>query len=345
MTKNNHEETMRAYRIDPDKEGFSKLHMVQENIPSPGRGEVLVRVRASSINYIDTVTVQKDQGGPADEQLIPLSDGAGDIIAVGEDVDRFKTGDRVASNFSREWFGGKRPDYITLYGTERDGWLSDYKALHAELLVSIPDHLTYEQAATLPCAAVTAWNGLHGPKALSPGDTVLTLGSGGVSVFAIQLATAMGQRVIATTSSDEKAKKLRSLGADEIINHETTPDWGETVQQLTDGRGAGRVIEVGGPATIRQSLQATSSSGEIALIGFLGASDDKLSYFDLFTKAALRSIAVGSRNDFEDMNQLIATAGIVPIIDRVFAFTEAQAAFQYLASQKHLGKIVISHES
>jgi alcohol dehydrogenase len=321
-----------------------KLKLVEEEIPTVQRGEVLVRVKASSLNYRDLAIIKNDYRRGVEDNLIPLSDGAGEIVAVGEGVRRFKVGDRVAGNFTREWFGGKRPDYIQLYGSHMDGWLTEYKVLNPELLVSIPSHLTYEQAATLPCAAVTAWSALHGPQPLSVGDTILTLGSGGVSVFAIQLAKQLGLKVIATTSNDQKAEKLKALGAEEVINYKKTPNWGEAVKALTGGRGVDRVIEVGGAATLHQSLQAIAPGGEIALIGVLTKTGKPIDFSDLVARASIRQISVGSRNDFEAMNRLIEVSKMVPVIDRVFSFEEAQEAFQYLESQQFVGKIVISHQ-
>lgn len=336
--------TTRSYRLE--KLGsLEDLNMLHEDIPSVQRGEVLVQVKAASLNYRDLAMLKGDYPGGAHDNLIPLSDGAGEIIAVGEGVRRFQVGDRVAGNFTREWFGGKRPSYTEPYGSHSDGWLTEFKVLNPELLVSIPSHLTYEQAATLPCAAVTAWNALHGPRPLSTGDTVLTLGSGGVSVFAIQLAKLLGLHVISTTSSDKKAEKLKELGAEEVINYKTTPNWGEVAKEFTGGRGVNRVVEVGGPATIHQSLQAIEQGEEVSLIGVLTKTGDKIGYFDLFGKASTRTIGVGSREDFESMNRLIEDKELLPVVDHVFSFEEAKQAYEYLESQKFFGKIVISMES
>lgn len=335
---------MHSYRVMAT-DGVKKLKMVTEDIPSAERGEVLVQVKASSLNYRDLAMIKGDYpGGEVYDNLIPVSDAAGEIVAVGEGVRRFQVGDRVAGNFTREWFGGKRPGYLQLYGSNCEGWLTEYKALNPELLVAIPSHLTYEQAATLPCAAVTAWSALHGPLPLSPGDTVLTLGSGGVSVFAIQFAKLLGLHVIATTSNDKKAERLKALGADTVINYRTTPNWGKVAKELTGGKGVNRVVEVGGPATIHQSLQAIAPREEIALIGFLAKGGDKIDYFDLFGKASIRTVRVGSRNDFESMNQLIEDRGLIPVVDSVFPFEEAAKAFDSLESQEFFGKIVISNQ-
>ncbi len=334
--------TMRSYRMK--KTGsLDHLQMVTEEIPAVQRGEVLVRVKASSLNYRDLALIKGEYPGEIRPHRIPLSDGAGEIVAVGEGVRRFQVGDRVAGNFHREWFGGEYPDYIEPYGSHSDGWLTEYKVINPELLVSIPDHLSYEQGATLPCAAVTAWSALHGPEPLSPGDTILTLGSGGVSVFAIQLAKLLGLHVIATTSSDRKAEKLKELGAEKVINYKKTPNWGEEVKAFTGGRGVDRVVEVGGPGTLHQSIQAVARGKEIALIGVLTKDGEKVGYHDLFFNANTRTISVGSRQDFEEMNRLIEDKKMVPVIDHVFSFDEAKEAYAYLESQKFFGKIVISH--
>lgn len=336
--------SMRTFRFEQAK-GIEKLKMAIENIPSIQQDEVLVRVKATSLNYRDLAMIKGDYGDDlSDDKLIPLSDGVGEIVAAGEEVRRFQVGDRVAGNFHKEWIGGKRPHYIEPYGSDSDGWLTDYKVLNPELLVQILSHLTYEQAATLPCAALTAWSALHGPQPLSMGDTVLTLGSGGVSIFAIQFAKILGLHVISTTSNEQKAEKLKSLGADEVINYKKTPNWGEVAKELTGGQGVNRVIEVGGPATIHQSLKAIAPLEEITMVGFLGQSGDKIDYFDIFPKAILRPIRAGNRNDFENMNKAIESQKLIPIVDRVFPFEEAQSAVEYLESQNFFGKIVISHQ-
>ncbi|OYD08596.1 alcohol dehydrogenase [Paludifilum halophilum] len=333
---------MHSYRLEK-KGSVENLKIGTEEIPAPQRGEVLVRVKASSLNYRDLAIIKDEYPGEIHPHRIPLSDGAGEIVAVGEGVRRFQIGDRVAGNFHREWFGGQRPDYIEPYGTHSDGWLTEYKVINPELLVSIPDHLTYEQGATLPCAAVTAWSALHGPEPLSPGDTILTLGSGGVSVFAIQLAKLLGLHVIATTSSDHKAEKLKELGAEKVINYKDTPNWGEVVKDFTGGYGVDRVVEVGGPGTLHQSIQAVARGKEIALIGVLTKTGEKVGYHDLFFNANTRTISVGSRQDFEEMNRLIEDKGMVPVIDHTFLFDEAKEAFEYMEKQKFFGKIAISH--
>ncbi|QDI90812.1 NAD(P)-dependent alcohol dehydrogenase [Salicibibacter halophilus] len=335
---------MRSFRVEA-KGSIDHLNIVEEEKPTVQRGEVLVKVKASSLNYRDLAMINSEYPGTVRDNLIPLSDGAGEIVEVGEGVRRFQVGDRVAGNFTREWFGSERPSYMEPYGSHSDGWLTEYKVLNPELLVHLPSHLSYEEGATLPCAAVTAWTALHGPNPLSAGDTVLTLGSGGVSVFAIQLAKLMGINVIATTSSDQKAEKLKELGADEVINYKTTPNWGEEAKKHTGGKGVQRVVEVGGPATIHQSIQAVSRGAEVALIGVLTKTGDKIDYYDLFGKASTRPIMVGSRDAFEAMNKVMEDKQLQPVIDTVFPFEEAKEAYHYLESQRFFGKIVISHHN
>ncbi|SFL80509.1 zinc-dependent alcohol dehydrogenase family protein [Salibacterium qingdaonense] len=337
------EGTMRSIRLE--KEGSAdNLYTVTEPIPSAQRGEVVVRVKASSLNFRDLAMLKEEYPGGMKPDLIPLSDGAGEIVEVGEGVRRFQVGDRVAGNFTKEWFSGRRPTYTEPYGSHSDGWLTEYKVMNPELLVEVPDHLTFEQAATLPCAGVTAWNALHGPSPLMAGDTILTLGSGGVSVYALQLAKQLGINVISTTSSNEKARKLKELGADEVINYNETPNWGEKAKELTGSVGVNRVVEVVGPATIQQSLKAVAPGDELSLIGVLSRTGDKIDYFDLFGSASTRTIGVGSRQDFENMNQVINDKNMVPVVDSVFPMEQAAEAYRYLDSQKFFGKIAISHD-
>ncbi|SDW80247.1 alcohol dehydrogenase [Marinococcus luteus] len=332
----------RAFRLR-EPGSIENLEMAEESMPKVQRGEVLVRVKATSLNYRDLAMVEGGYPGELRENLVQLSDGAGEIVEAGEDVRRFRIGDRVAGNFTREWFGGKRPSYMEPYGTHSDGWLTDYKVINPEELVRLPDHLTYEQGATLPCAAVTAWNALHGPSPAGPGDTVLTLGTGGVSVFAVQLAKILGLRVISTTSSSWKEEKLQELGSNNIINYNDTPDWGKRAEELSNG-GVNRVVEVVGPASFHQSIEAVAPGEEVALIGVLTRTGEKIDYYDLFGKASTRTIGVGSRDMFESMNRAIAAHQLTPVIDTVYPFEQAQEAYRHLKSQNFFGKMVISHD-
>ena len=276
--------------------------------------------------------------------LVPCSDAAAEVVEVGEGVDDYRPGDRVISLFQPRWFGGPPPDTANAdsYGSGQDGWLAEYKVVSRESVVAIPSALSDEQAATLPCAGVTAWNALGGPTPVRAGQTVLTLGSGGVSVFALQLAKLLGARVIATTSSNQKAQTLKSLGADAVINYRDDPEWGEQVRTLTAGHGVDRVVEVGGPATINQSLRAVAVGGEVTLIGFLSEDNPGIDYFILKgSGATTRSITVGDRTDAQELVRAVATIGLQPVIDDIFEFDDARAAFDRLREGKHLGKLVI----
>ncbi|RKD69708.1 alcohol dehydrogenase [Sinobaca qinghaiensis] len=333
----------RTFRLE-QAGSIEHLKMNEESIPEIGRNEVLVRVKATSLNYRDLALAEGNYPGKLNENTVQLSDGAGEIVEAGPDVRRFQVGDRVAGNFTKEWFSGRRmPGYLEPYGSHSDGWLMDYKAIHPEELVKLPDHLTYEQGAALPCAAVTAWNALHGPSPLEAGDSVLTLGTGGVSVFAVQFAKALGLQVISTTSSSWKADKLQKMGSDQIINYNDTPEWGKRVKELLPG-GVNRVVEVVGPASFPQSIQAVAPGEELALIGVLTRTGEAIDYYDLFGKASTRTIMVGNRDMFETMNKAISAHKLTPIVDTVYPFEKARDAYEHLKSQNFFGKIVISHE-
>lgn len=335
---------MQSYRFkqfgNPDG-----LELHQEDMPVPQAREVLVRVRATSLNYRDLAIMNGQYTLPSEPGHIPLSDAAGEVVQVGERVERFKVGDRVVNTFMPRWFGGafQAQARDELYGSDRDGWLTEYKVVSEESLVSLPDYLSFEQGATLPCAAVTAWAALNGDRPIKAGETVLTLGSGGVSLFAIQLAKAMGARVIATTSSEVKAERLKALGADEVINYVQHPEWSNEVQRLTSGQGVNRVVEVGGPGTLNQSIRSIGIGGELALIGFVAQDGLAIDFFSLFKSAArFRVISVGSREDFDQMNRVLVQHKIMPVIDSVFSFTDAKRAWQHFDSRLHVGKVVIS---
>jgi NADPH:quinone reductase-like Zn-dependent oxidoreductase len=283
---------------------------------------------------------------PPKPRVIPLSDGAGEIVAVGSAVKRLKIGDRVAGAFFQGWMGGHiaAEHLSTDMGGSIDGMLSEFVVLNQQGVVKIPAHLSFEEAATLPCAAVTAWCCLTDQRQLLPGDTVLTLGSGGVSVFAIQIARMFGARVIATTSSDAKADKLRALGAHEIINYTTHPEWDQEVMRLTGRRGADFVVEVGGPGTLANSLKSAAIGGHVVQVGILGGVGQQLDPA-LFRGRSIttRSITVGSRQSFEAMLRAIDVNQMRPVIDKVFKFEDAKLAYQHLQEQKHFGKVVISN--
>ncbi|MCP1559278.1 UNVERIFIED_ORG: NADPH:quinone reductase-like Zn-dependent oxidoreductase [Methylobacterium sp. SuP10 SLI 274] len=334
---------MRAYEMSAAA-GLDSWKSAERPTPEPGRGQVLVRMRAASLNYRDLLICQGHYPFAVNlDRLIPLSDGAGEIVAIGEGVRRFTGGERVAGIFSQSWLGGAQvaDTWQTALGGAIDGVLTEYQVFDEDGLVTLPDHLSFEEGATLPCAAVTAWNALYGLKPLRAGETVLTLGTGGVSIFAIQLAHAAGARVIATSSSDAKLEKARALGAHDTINYRTHPDWEGEVRRLTGGTGVDHVVEVGGTGTLPRSIASTRPGGHIGLIGLLaqGEAFDPLAI--LGASCIVRGVAVGPREMFEDMNRSIALHGIKPVIDRVYGFDEAPAALKALAEAGHVGKIVI----
>ncbi|WP_374023764.1 NAD(P)-dependent alcohol dehydrogenase [Mycobacterium sp. HNNTM2301] len=334
---------MRVYRFDNSR-GLDGLEIHDEPVPSPQRGELLLKVHAVSLNYRDVAIPLGRYVRQSKSGLVPCSDAAAEVVEIGEGVDDYRPGDRVIGIFQPRWFGGPLPATADSdsYGSGQDGWLAEYKVVSRESVVPIPPALSDEQAATLPCAGVTAWNALGGPAPIRAGQTVLTLGSGGVSVFGLQLAKALGARVIATTSSNQKAQTLATLGADDVINYRDHPQWGERVRALTDGRGVDRVIEVGGPATIDQSLRAVAIGGEVTLIGFLSEANPGIDYFLLKGAGAItRSITVGDRTDTQELVRAVSTNQIQPVIDTVFDFDDAAAAFDHLAKSKQLGKLVI----
>ncbi|ABE37126.1 zinc-binding dehydrogenase family protein [Paraburkholderia xenovorans LB400] len=336
---------MKVYRFD-QAGSLDHLTLHDEPTPEPQRGEVLIRVRASSLNYRDIAMVHGTYLRAQRAGLIPLSDAAGEIVAVGEDVVDFKVGERVINTFHPRWYGGNPPPTLGSegYGSHRDGWLSEYKVVSQEAIVAAPPGLSFEEAATLPCAALTAWTSLSGLRPLRPGQTVLTQGSGGVSVFAVQLAKLLGARVIATTSSAEKAARLKALGADEVINYVETPAWGERVRELTEGRGVDRVLEVGGPGTLEQSIKAVASRGEVALIGFLASGDSGVGFNDLFRSGGVfYRISVGDRSGLLELVRAVTSSGLKPVIDTVFPFERALDAWHHFDDRAFFGKVVISH--
>ncbi|WP_304598660.1 zinc-dependent alcohol dehydrogenase family protein [Micromonospora sicca] len=316
-----------------------RIALVDEPAPTPGTGQVLVRVRASSLNARDLFML--DGRYPVPPGRVPLSDAAGVVDAVGPGVTRFEVGDRVLNSFHATWFGGPQRKPGPAYHTDIDGWLAEYVVIDQQGLVSMPEHLDFTEGATLPCAAVTAWSAVEGA---GPGDAVLVQGSGGVSLFALQLARAAGARVIATTSSEKKAARLLELGASDVINYVSTPDWGAEVRKLTDGQGADVIVEVGGAGTIAQSIAAVAYRGVISLVGHVAYDTTGMNLLDFtYSGATLRAIGGGSRSDLEDMNRVITAHKLRPVIDRVFPFEQAPAAASYMESGAHFGKVVISH--
>ncbi|GEP11072.1 zinc-dependent alcohol dehydrogenase family protein [Methylobacterium gnaphalii] len=334
---------MRSYEISC-AEGLESWKLAERAQPEPGRGQVLVRMRAASLNYRDLLIANGLYPFAVNlDRLIPVSDGAGEIVAVGPGVRRFRGGERVAGIFSQSWLGGAQVSdmWQTALGGAIDGVLAEFRVFDEDGLVVLPDHLSFEEGATLPCAAVTAWNALYGVMPLKAGDTVLTLGTGGVSVFAIQLAHAAGARVIATSSSDAKLEKARGLGASETINYRTHPDWQHEVRRLTNGTGVDHVVEVGGTGTLPRSIASTRPGGHIGLVGLLAQGEPIDPLAILGASCLVRGVAVGSREMFENMNRAIALHGLKPAIDKTFDYEDAKQALTHLSKAGHFGKVVI----
>ncbi|MFI6596420.1 NAD(P)-dependent alcohol dehydrogenase [Nonomuraea sp. NPDC050536] len=330
---------MRSYHLDSGA-GIEGLTIREHPDPVPGPGQVLVAVKATSLSFRELLVARGTYVLPVKPDVVPVSDGAGEVVAVGPGVTSAKVGDRVTATLFPSWQDGPfGVEHLAQRGGSLDGMLTELALVEEEAIVPIPDHLSYEEAATLPCVAVTAWNALEG---LRPGETVVTQGSGGVSLFALQFAKARGARVIATTSGPAKAERLLKLGADEVVDYRATPDWAAEVRRLTGGLGAHRVVDVAGQ--VDQSLKAMRPAGQVALVGFVSETAAPIDARLLFASGAtVRAIAVGSRAQFLEMNQTIAANLLRPVIDRVFPFDEAPDAYRYYASGQPFGKVVISH--
>jgi NADPH:quinone reductase-like Zn-dependent oxidoreductase len=333
---------MKSYHINSGA-GLDGLTIKEHDEPKPGFREVLVRVRAVSLNFRELMIMQGIYPLPVKSDVIAVSDGAGEVVAIGEGVTRAKIGERVVAAIFPRWIDGPFGwEYSAQIGGSLDGMLTEFAVLSEEAVVPIPEHLSFEEAATLPCAAVTAWNALTGSRRLQAGESVLTLGSGGVSLFALQFAKLFGARVIATTSSEEKATRLKSLGADDVINYRTTPDWHVEVRRLTGGRGVNHIVEVGGRGTLEKSFKSIAVGGEIGWVGRLADGAPAIDLNVVFNAlAVLRIVAVGSRAQFIAMSRAIAVNRMRPIIDRVFPFADARDAFSYYKAGKYFGKVVI----
>ncbi len=333
---------MRVWRFDGPFD-LEHLKIVELADAVPGYGEAVVRVRACSLNYRDLVVAKGAYGSAVKTPLVPLSDGAGEVISVGPGVSRVKPGDRVGGIFMQRWIEGPPDDAkaASAMGGAIQGMLAEQVCLDADGLVHIPAHLSFEEAAALPCAAVTAWNALFRSDTFRPGQTVLVQGSGGVSVFALQFAKNGGARVIATSGSDAKLERLGAMGADGLVNYKTTPDWDKAVRQLTGGEGVDHVVEVGGAATLPLSIKCTRRGGHIALIGVLGGAGQIDPRMIFVKQLRLHGIYVGSREMFEEMNRAMVQAGIRPVIDSVFDFEDAIKAYRYMETGAHFGKICI----
>ena len=328
---------MRAYQITKGG-GVEGLARVELPDPQPGPGDVLIRVKSTSLNYRDL-----GQARASANEIIPLSDGAGEVVAIGPGVRRFSVGDRVMGCFFTEWMDGEITNaYIreSLGGGRTNGMLAELVVLPERAVIATPAHLTDDEAATLPCAALTAWHAIFEQASLRPGQAVLFLGTGGVSISGLQLAKAAGFRTIITSSSDEKLERARALGAHGTINYRTTPDWEQAVLEMTDGRGVDLVLEVGGAGTFGKSNAAVRVNGSMVVIG--GLASEGVTEVPLINRNVHATrIFVGSRRMFEDMNRAISLHEIHPVIGRVFPFEQTIEAYRYLESQAHFGKIVI----
>ena len=335
---------MQVYEIPPGAKRVEDLRPSERPEPKPGPHDVVVRLRAAALNYRDHAIITGKYRYDLDHDTIPCSDGAGEVVDVGSAVTRFRLGDRVIPTFFQIWIDGAPPKNRAALGAPLDGTLAEFVSLHEDGWVAMPKNLSFEQAATLPCAGPTAWNGLFGAGTpIKPGDTVLCLGTGGVSMFALQFARAAGARVIVTSSSDEKIGRSRKLGAFDGVNYNRHPDWEKEVLLLTDGRGVDCVIENGGIGTLARSFQCVGWGGKVALIGVLAGREGNANPHDLmFKSASLHGIGVGSRASLEKLIQAIEIDHIQPVIDRVFPFHEAPDAFALQASGSYFGKIAIT---
>lgn len=333
---------MKAYEILGEG-GIDALALNERGDPKPGPGEVLVRMRASSINYRDLMTVMDPGPRGIPYPRIPNSDGAGEVLAVGEGVSRFKVGDKVCGTFFQGWIDGPitAADMGRALGGTAEGMLAEQRVLREDGLVAMPEGMSFEEASTLPCAALTAWHSLVEVGGVKAGDTVLLLGTGGVSIVALQLCRMLGARAIITSSSDEKLDRARALGAWQTVNYRANPEWDAAVLELTNGVGVDHAVEVGGAGTLEKSITATKVGGSIGLIGVLTGGQINPTLV-MRKSIRLQGIYVGSRRMFEDMNRAIEHHEMRPVIDQTFAFDEARGAFHAMREAGHFGKLVVS---
>lgn len=332
----------KAYELTSDF-GIDSLTLQERQAASLRANEVRVKVMCTSLNFRDLLVIKGLYSKRLPFPLIPISDGAGEVVEVGELVTRVKVGERVAATFAQKWLSGdNKKEYVaSALGGAVNGMLADHVVLHEEGLVHLPEHLSYEQASTLPCAGVTAWNALIASGGIKPGDTVLTMGTGGVSLFALQFARMNGARIIITSSNDEKLQRAKDLGAHEVINYRRQEDWAKVVLEMTGGMGADHIVELGGAGTLEQSLKAAKIGGHVSLIGVLAGGTNFNPMQVLMKSIRLQGIYVGSRQMFEDMNAAISLHKVSPIIDKVFQFDQVGEALKYMESGAHFGKIVI----
>lgn len=334
---------MRAWEIiSPD--GVDALNLAERPQPEPGPGQVAIKVHASSINYRDLTTIEDPVTRGLPFPTVPNSDAAGEVAAVGAGVTAFAPGDKVMSCFFEAWAGGpiSQAAMDSALGGARQGVLAEHIVLDAGGVIAMPDHLNFQEAATLPCAGLTAWHALTRPAPVLPGETVLLLGTGGVSVFAQQFCNMMGAHTIVTSSSDDKLARMRELGAADCVNYRATPDWDARLLELTGGVGVDRVVEVGGPGTLQRSINAVRVGGAISLIGVLTGAGGEIVPTNLMRKSiSLRGIYVGSYDMFAEMNRAIAVHQMKPVVSEAFAFDDAKAAYHRMRGAGHFGKMVI----
>lgn len=323
--------------------GVENLQIIDRPEPKPGFGQVLLKMKAWSLNYRDLLVVKGHYNPRLKFPFVPLSDGVGEIIGVGEGVTRVKVGDRVAGCFMQRWMAGALTDAGAKSGLGGaiEGIAAEQVVLHEDGVVKVPSHLTDEEGATLPCAALTAWNALVTQGNLKAGESVLVQGTGGVSIFALQFAKLFGARVIATSSSNDKLDRVKKLGASDGINYKETPAWDEKVRELTGGQGVDHVVEVGGAGTFNQSMKSVRLGGTISLIGVLAGKGDVNLMPVLMKSVRVQGIFVGSREMFEAMNRAISLHQLRPVVDRVFDFKDTQAALRHMEAGAHFGKICL----
>ncbi|KZT54064.1 NAD(P)-binding protein [Calocera cornea HHB12733] len=352
--------TAKEYRL-PTFESIDSLTLGDAPVPQPGHGEVLLRLHAGppvpstytsftnppvvSLNYRDLKIALNEYPLPLGKNIVPVSDAAGEIVATGDGCKRFTVGDRVMPNFTRDHITGGPTSaaLLTAHGGAVDGFLRQYAVVPEYCLVRMPEGWSYEEGASLPCAAVTAYNALMGLIPMKGGDTVLIQGTGGVSIFGLQIAVASGARVIITSSSDAKLELAKKLGAHHLINYRTHPDWEQEVLALTNGEGVDHIVEVGGQGTLAKSFACIKFQGVISSIGFVASEGNpgNVAMLALGRGVIFRGILIGSREQFEAMCKLFEVTGVRPVVDKVFGFEEAKEAYRYLESQKHVGKVVI----
>jgi NADPH:quinone reductase-like Zn-dependent oxidoreductase len=334
---------MKVFEIQ-NKFGLDSLTLAERPDPKPDAHQAVIKLRAASLNYRDLLMIEGRYNPKQPLPLIPVSDGVGEVVEVGQRVTRVKVGQRVAANFAQKWIAGEpaRHKLGASLGGPLDGMLAEYRVFDEEGLVEVPAHLTDEEAATLPCAGVTAWNSLIHQGRLKAGETVLVQGTGGVSIFALQFASMSGAQVIITSSSDEKLERARGLGASFFINYKTTPDWEKQAKEITGGVGVDHIVEVGGAGTFAKSLRAVRIGGHISLIGNLSGNATEINLTSiLMQNIRVQGLLVGNREMFEEMNRAIALHQMRPVISRVFPFEQSREALRYMAEGSHFGKICI----